>query len=113
MSMNHEIEVTIEELESNIALGESLLKLKNNADFQDVVEKAYLTEEALRLVSARGNTQLNDAQRDSIMNQIDSIANFQSFLNGIMQSARYAEDMLKEYRAAEAAGEFNDDVDGE
>ena len=101
MSEMEHIQIHIEEVKHLIALKDALLRLKQNKDFQEVVEKTYLEKEALRLVYARANLNLTEEQRANALSMLDGIGHFVCFLDGIIAQGKHFEEELKEYEEAQ------------
>lgn len=95
-----EIEVTIGEFKHLIELDDALTRLKANPDFQLVFDNEYFKHEALRLVYAKGqgNVQSADAQRQ-ITRDIDAIGSLLQFFMKINREADVAKRSLAEYQA--------------
>jgi len=88
-------------------LGASLARLQTNRDFKELIEKAYLHDEAVRLVHLRAHPEKqNPEDQASILRDIDAIGSFHAFLRNTVLLAdmaskgiKDAEDLLEELRS--------------
>lgn len=89
----------IEGLEENIqrsrdfvAVGAALKRLELNKDFSTVIKHGYFEKEAIRLVHLKADPAMQTPERQqSIVNQIDAIGNFSSYLSTLAFTAEQAE----------------------
>lgn len=90
----------IKECKKTVALGQSLERLLNNRDFKAVILEGYFREEAIRLVSAKGDPNLQSPEiQASIIRQIDAIGSVQDFLRLISSQADQAIKMIEDAEA--------------
>lgn len=82
------IEENIKAARKLIELSDALERLKSNRDFRTIVMEGYFEKEAIRLVQAKANPNLQSAEmQKSIITQIDSIGNLNMFFSTIVQQA--------------------------
>lgn len=73
----------------------SVLRLSQNKDFIDVVEKGYFEEEASRLVLLKADNNLQKPEdQASILRSIDAIGHFRQYLGSVIQMGRMMEKSL-------------------
>ena len=98
---------TIDEIEANIAgnkvaieTAKALDRLLANKDFQRVVIKGYLMEEAVRLVHLRADPAFQTPEKQlAILTQIDGIGAVKSYLDLVHFKARQAEKAIEQDEA--------------
>lgn len=86
-----QIELSKEEAQKVIRLGECMERLVTNPDFDKLIHENYFKEEASRLVllKAHPNMQDDKAQKD-IEHAINAIGHFRQYMMGIRFNARQA-----------------------
>lgn len=96
-----ELELNIKEAEELVSLGRALERLEKNRDFKKVVQEQYLHKEAVRLVHAKsdGNMQAPHLQAN-VLRDIDGIGSFTQFLNFLRYQAEQAKDAITECETA-------------
>lgn len=91
-----EVEVSIDYAKKCIATRDALEKLTNNPQFKEIVLDGYFKEEAIRLVLLKSDPEMgDDASQKQIINGIDAIGAFRSYLRVIMQHGANMEKTLK------------------
>lgn len=86
-----QLERNIESKKAQVALNDALERLKNNKDFKKVVIEGYLNREAIRLVSLKGDPEMQTPERQaSIIRDIDGIGSVQRYFRLIEQFAEMA-----------------------
>lgn len=108
-SQVQQIERNIRESQKEVDLGDALVRLRSNRDFQKVIQKGYFEEEAIRLVHAKSDVSLQSAEsQKSILVQIDSIGNLSQYFNTVAFKAEmarkaiaYSNESLEELNAGE------------
>lgn len=92
-----EVEISIEQAKQTIEMMEALSRLRDNRDFQKVIEEGYFKDEASRLVllratdAARAN---NGELRTSIDEQIVGIGQLRDYFSTIYGLGRMAKQSL-------------------
>ena len=89
----------IEQLEANIResrkilkRGEALERLYSNRDFKEVILSGYMEKEAIRLVHLRSDPAMQSPMmQESIIKQIDSVANLGDYFRTVAHKAMVAE----------------------
>lgn len=105
-----QIEQSIKDSQALVDLGDALQRLRNNRDFQKVIQKGYFEQEAIRLVHAKADpsTQSVESQK-SILSQMDSIGNLASYFQTLAYRAEMARKAIQydtEVRDELLAGEL-------
>lgn len=92
------VEVTIEELKESIELAEALKRLQSNPDFNKVINKGYLEDNAIRLVALRSSPSLQEKeQQESVLKEIDGIGALLNYFRRIMYMGEEAKaDLVNE-----------------
>ena len=93
------IEVSIEQAQRSVKDYEIYSRLIKNKDFKYLVEELYFTENSVRLVMLRGDSNLPEDTQKNILKEIDAIGLFRTFLrdianNGNMAKRAIAEDQI-------------------
>lgn len=95
--------MTLEQAQHCIKLKEALDRLRNNPDWKLVVEDHLLKDEAVRLVYAKSNNLLQDAESQAeIMRSIDSIGCLADSLNAVNQFGQLAQKAIADYEEEES-----------
>lgn len=89
---------TVQAIEANIAearkivdFGHALERLQNNADFKKVVKEGYFKDEAIRLVHAKSNPNLQSADSQRfIIQQMDAIGSLTQYFDMVFHKASLA-----------------------
>ena len=93
----NELELNIKEAKELVELGAALARLEKNRDFKKVIQEQYLNKEAVRLVHAKGDANMQDAKlQANILRDIDGIGSFTQFLNFLQYQAEMARDAISE-----------------
>lgn len=93
----HEIELTIDQAEHQIKLGEALERLQSNKDFKLVINQGYLENEAIRLVRGRSDPSMQTPELQAAnLRDIDAIGSFLVYLQQISRAANLAERAIKD-----------------
>ncbi len=80
MSNQENIELEMIETDHHLKMGEALNRLRNNEDFQLVIEENYLKQKALASVSLLAVPQIvQEGRRPGIMEDLISCSNLQYF----------------------------------
>jgi hypothetical protein len=86
-----EIERDIQSARERVELGHALERLKHNPDFQKVVVKGYLEQEAIRLVHLKADPAMDSpANQAAIDRLINSIGAFAQYLHVMGRQATQA-----------------------
>ena len=81
---NNELFETGEVLEHHLIMGEALKRLRENKDFQTVIENGYLKDKVLASVSLLGVPQISDqGRRPGVMEDLISASNLQYFFKQV------------------------------
>lgn len=91
-----QLDLNIQNSKKQIDLGECLERLSQNRDFKKLILEDYFREEAIRLVSLRGdpNMQTPDKQA-SVLAQIDAMSAFQAYLRKVSKMAEMAKSSVE------------------
>jgi len=110
-SQVQQIELNIRESKKQLDLGDALARLKSNRDFQKVIQQGYFEVEAIRLVHAKSdaNLQSPESQR-AILSQMDAIGTLAQYFHTVAFKAEmarkaiaYDTEVLNEMLAGEGA----------
>ena len=103
--------IDVSALQKEKELGECLARLKDNKDFQLLVEQEYLKDFPAQLAMLLGadDMQYPEAQA-RIKKSIDGIGSFSNFLNRIRISAESAKQSIEAVDSGELI-DFEDDVE--
>lgn len=94
------IERTVKEAKEQKALGAALERLFSNRDFLKVIKAGYFTDEAVRLVHAKGDPACQTPEKQaSIVRQIDAISNLSQYFTTIQHMAGLADKSIEESEA--------------
>ena len=110
-----QVQITIQELEQAIKLGNHLKKLMVNEDFKALVLDHILVNEPVRLTKVLGDPSIRANQRafDATVDELKALGLLDDNLRTIQQMGDAAEQKLNEYREAQAEGAFDDEEDEE
>lgn len=93
------VEITIEELQEAVKLAEALIRLQDNPDFNLVVNKGYLQDDAIRLVHLRADpSQQTPEHQATIDKQIDGIGSLINYFRRILSMASTARDEIADHQ---------------
>ncbi|MBL1322176.1 MAG: hypothetical protein COA63_014125 [Methylophaga sp.] len=101
MSQNEieEIEVSIEEAKQVVARGDLLNKLINTPEFQELVDKGYFNDEAIRLVNLYNDPSVPVDARALVANDLGGIGAFKRYLRVIGMMAQTAQNEIDSHKA--------------
>ena len=86
------IEENIKEARKIVEFGAALERLQNNRDFKQVIKDGYLKEEAIRLVHAKSNPNMQSADSQRfIIQQMDAIGSLTQYFDMVYHKASLAE----------------------
>jgi hypothetical protein len=92
-----QLERQIEGKKAQVALNNALERLKNNKDFKKVVMEGFFQTEAVRLVSVKGDPDMQTPERQaSIIRDIDAIGSLQRYFRLIESNAEIASDSISD-----------------
>lgn len=90
------IEAGIKQSKETIAIGKSLERLFNNADFKKIVLDLYMEKDALRLVQLKADPSMqSEGSQKSILTQIDAIGALSQFFQTLRFKISMAEKALE------------------
>jgi hypothetical protein len=91
------IEISIDQAKKSIARKDSLVRLQNNPDFRELIEKGFMEQHAVRQVMLKAHPSMqNDAQQKLLDQQICAIGGFRQFLIGVYTEGMNADQALTE-----------------
>lgn len=97
---NHELEtleLNIKAAKKSVDLMKSVERLTKNRDFKAVILEGLFEQEAIRLVTLKGDPSMQSAEdQEAILKQMDAIGGLRSYLTATMQMGRMAEKAIKE-----------------
>ena len=91
-----QIDITIDEVKHHVELGNALNRLRENRDFQLVIEKGYLQDTAVRVTSALANPNA-EHKRNTFLEQLLAISHLQQYLRAVATMAQEGKYTLDEY----------------
>lgn len=90
-----QLEINVQNSKKQLELGEALKRLSQNRDFKRLILDDYFREEAIRLVSLRGDPEFQTPEKQAhILAQIDAQSMFQKYLRTISWQAERAKDSI-------------------
>jgi len=104
MSTNTEelesLEITIEQAKKSIARKDCLVRLQNNPDFKELIEKGFLEQHAIRQVMLKAHPGLQEEKNQKMLDQqINAIGQFKQFLIAVYTEGMQATQALHEDEA--------------
>ena len=94
-----QINMTINEAEKQINKMEALERLRNNKDFQLIIEKGYFIDEASRLVLVKADANLQEeGHQKSIDKMITAVGYFRQYLSQLYQTGNVAKRSIEDHR---------------
>jgi len=91
-----EIELNIDAAKATIDRMKVFLRLVENKDFQEIIEKGYFEDEAVRLVGALASPAMADEfNQEQMHKDISAIGRLRQYFYAIMQQGRAAEGAVK------------------
>lgn len=92
-----QVQDSIARAREQLEQGKALERLRKNRDFQLIIEKGYLVQEAVRLVHLKASEHMATPDKQaSVLKQIDGIGCLASFLSTINFLASNAERSIAE-----------------
>lgn len=89
------IEISIEDAKRAIARKDALIRLEGNHDFQELIQKGFLEQHAIRQVMLKAAPgQQSDEQQNIFDAQIVAIGNFKQYLIAVFTTGMQAEQAL-------------------
>lgn len=90
------INLTIEQAQASIRLGQALERLERNPDFQTLIIGEYLREQPIRLGHLVSDpTMQSKEKRKNILAELRSVGDFLSFLRSTSQRAHMAMEAVR------------------
>ncbi len=87
-----QVEDNIKQASELVEFGSAVERLRSNRDFRKVIIEGYFEQEAVRLVHAKADAELQSiASQASIVKQMDAIGALSQFLMGKLQLSGLAE----------------------
>ena len=109
--MSNPVELETVEQEHHLVIGEALMRLRKNHDFQTVILDGYLKDKVLASVSLLGVPQISEhGKRPGVMEDLVSASNLQYFfsqIEGFYEGAKNPTLTDDEEAAIEAQGGIN------
>lgn len=113
MSQVAEIQLSLEQAQEAVKLGESLKRLTSNKDFKKIILEGYFEKEAVRLVHSLDdpNVSHNPSVKEAHTFSMHAISQLRSYLHNINKRAEAAEVAVEQNSAElelirnEAAGD--------
>ena len=91
----HQVEMSIEEAKKKIARKDALVRLENNPDFNELVQKGFLESHAIRQVMLKAHPGMqSEAAQKMLDAQICAIGQLKQFFIAIYTDGCNAEDAL-------------------
>ena len=94
-SQTEQLELSIEEAKRVVAMGEALDRLNHNADFNLIVVKGYMQEEAIRLAHLQNDPTVPVEQRDFLKVELVGPGALTRYLRLQMKMAEQAANELQ------------------
>lgn len=92
------LEASLEYAEGKKALGEKMLRLAENKDFQELIINGYFRDEAARLTGLLGDPEFKE--QEAIQSDLNSIAAFQRYTRKLIREGSMAEKEIVDHRQA-------------
>ena len=94
------LEISIAQAKKAIARKDCLVRLQNNQDYKELIEKGFLESHAVRQVMLKAHPSLQgEAQQKLLDQQIAAIGGFQQFLIGVYSEGMNAAQALHDDEA--------------
>lgn len=94
------LEISIGQAKKAIARKDCLVRLQNNQDYKELIEKGFLESHAVRQVMLKAHPSLQgEAQQKLLDQQIAAIGGFQQFLIGVYSEGMNATQALTDDEA--------------
>jgi hypothetical protein len=89
------IEISIEQAKVSIARKNTLIRLQQNPDFKELIEKGFMEAHAVRQVMLKAHPSLQGEKEQNMLNsQINAIGHFKQFLIAVYTEGMTAETAL-------------------
>lgn len=95
-----QLETSIEYAQKRVERGERVLALYDNTDFNEIVVKGYLEQEAIRMVGLYGSGSGSPEQLKELEKDMHGIGAFRRFLVQLVQEGRQAKSDLEANKEA-------------
>ena len=97
------IEISIDKAKRDIEIGDALVRLIKNKDFDLIISENYFKGEAERVVGAKADAAMimNEVGMVMLENQITSIGGLRQYFLKIQQEASNAKMAMSDYREAQ------------
>lgn len=90
-----QIQVSLEEAKENIALRDALARLRNNKDWQLLIDQEYFKNEPVRLVHLKSDTKMAGVEKqESIDRAMHGIGSLAQFFNKVYQFGEMSENAM-------------------
>lgn len=92
-----DLEITIEQAQKSIARKDCLVRLQQNTDFKELIEKGFLEQHAVRQVMLKAHPSLQGEKEQKMLDQqITAIGHFKQFLIAVYTEGMNATQALRE-----------------
>lgn len=98
MSQIQEVELSIEQAQKVIAIGDKALKLADNKLFKELVLDGYFVDEAARLAHLSADLTLTAEQRADVFVMIQGIGFFKAYMSMLVRRGDMARRELADYQ---------------
>lgn len=97
------LEITIEQAKKNIARKDKLIRLQNNSDFKELIEKDFMESHAIRQVMLKAQPSLQDDKNQKLIDQqINAVGQLKQYLIAVYTQGLNAEVTLGDDEATQA-----------
>lgn len=104
------INLTIEQAQASVSLGQALERLEQNADFQRLIMQDYMREQPIRLGHLLSDPSMQDkASQKKIVTELKAIGDFTTHLRMIFRRAQMAAEAIR-VNEDELASIYEDDA---
>ena len=91
-----QIEISLEDAQSNVALAEKLNRLHKNKDFQDLIIEGYFKDEASRAVLLKSDPEMcEDREQKQIGDIITSIGGLRQYFHKVFRLGQMSEQSME------------------
>jgi len=91
-----EMQISIQQAQEAVALGDALERLQNNPDFQKLIIVDYLKEQAARLGHLMSDPQMQEkSKRKEVIRELEAIGYFLSYLRTVGQRSAMAKEAIR------------------
>jgi hypothetical protein len=92
------IQVDLESANTQVSLSESIQRLMKNRDFKKVMTEGYFKDNAVRLVTLKGNPEFQSAEDQAhLIKEMDSIGSVQNYLQAQLTMGHQAAGAIEDY----------------